>query len=245
MPMTILTARLRARAPMWARRVVKRARRTVRPARWGNLRRLRPFSESYGFDRGTPIDRVHIERFLASHAADVRGDVLEIKDAAYTHRFGGDRVHRIDVLDIDSSNGAATIIGDLCDPLTLPVERFDCILLAQTLQLVATPDIALANAWRALRPGGVLFVTVPAVSRRENIDGVGDFWRFTPVGLERLLSTIATDAGHTVLAKGNLPATVGFLLGLAAEELRPQELRVDDPDFPLVVMARSVKTAAS
>ena len=32
---------------------------------WGNLRRLRPFSVYYGFDRGTPVDRYYLDRFLA------------------------------------------------------------------------------------------------------------------------------------------------------------------------------------
>src|SRR2546430_15816546 len=59
-----------------------------RRARWGNLRRLEPLSETFGWDRGTPIDRVYIEQFLSSHAADIDGRVLEVKDARYTERFG-------------------------------------------------------------------------------------------------------------------------------------------------------------
>ena len=35
-----------------------------------------------GRDRGTPIDRHYIERFLDEHRADIRGRVLEVRDAA-------------------------------------------------------------------------------------------------------------------------------------------------------------------
>src|SRR5262245_50153649 len=35
--------------------------------RWGNLRRVRPFSASYGFDRGTPIDRYYLDTFLRAN----------------------------------------------------------------------------------------------------------------------------------------------------------------------------------
>src|SRR6185295_12180787 len=63
--------------------------------RFGSLRRLSPISREYGFDRGRPIDRHYIETFLARHAVDVAGDVLEIKDDGYTRRFGAGRVVRL------------------------------------------------------------------------------------------------------------------------------------------------------
>ena len=41
----------------------------------------KPVSDHWGWDRGTPVDRYYIEQFLAEHAADVRGRVLEVKDS--------------------------------------------------------------------------------------------------------------------------------------------------------------------
>ena len=38
--------------PRWTTRLGRLLRGQERP-RWGNLRRVRPFSESFGFDRGT------------------------------------------------------------------------------------------------------------------------------------------------------------------------------------------------
>ncbi len=59
-----------------------------------DLGRVKPLSQDWGFDRGKPIDRYYIERFLAGHSDDVRGRVLEIGSNDYTLRFGGDRVAR-------------------------------------------------------------------------------------------------------------------------------------------------------
>src|ERR1022692_2553351 len=72
--------------------------------RLGELRRLEPVSSTFGFDRGTPIDRHYIERFLGRHAADIGGRVLEFGDARYTRRFGGHRVERSDVLHVTEGN---------------------------------------------------------------------------------------------------------------------------------------------
>ena len=87
--------------------------------RWGSLRRTTPLSRSWGYDRGTPIDRAYIEQFLASHSEDVRGACLEVLNADYTHRFGGERVTSSDVLDINPANTAATIVADLGEPDSL------------------------------------------------------------------------------------------------------------------------------
>src|SRR5215216_119227 len=65
-----------------------RRRAPRRPVRLGSLGRPRPISEQWGYDRGTPVDRWYIERFLQEHRADITGRVLEVKDSGYTDRFG-------------------------------------------------------------------------------------------------------------------------------------------------------------
>src|SRR4051794_27404046 len=59
------------------------------PLRFGSLRRLTPVSRHFGYDRGLPVDRHYIERFLEDNAAVVAGHVLEIGDSAYTRRSAG------------------------------------------------------------------------------------------------------------------------------------------------------------
>ena len=76
---------------------------------FGDLRELTPVSEVWGFDRGRPIDRYYIERFLQQHAPDVRGHVLEIGDDTYTRQFGGARVTRSDVLNVFEGAAGSSI----------------------------------------------------------------------------------------------------------------------------------------
>jgi SAM-dependent methyltransferase len=210
---------------------------TSPPIAWGDLRRIRPFSEGYGFDRGTPVDRVYIEAFLAEHRDAIRGDVLEVHDSAYTEMFGTDVTPH--VLDIDPANPQVGIVADLSDPWSLPAERFDCFILTQTLQYVSDIGAALENAWGLLRSGGTLLCSVPTMSRVDPRAGETDRWRFTPAGLGTLLSACGGEI--EVQGFGNLPTQVAFLMGLAAEELEPEELTVYDPDFPLLACARVTK----
>jgi SAM-dependent methyltransferase len=206
--------------------------------RWGSLRRTVPFSRAWGYDRGTPIDRVYIEAFLAEHAADVAGACLEVLNADYTDRFGGTRVSRRDVLDIDPSNTQATIVADLGEADSLPAQQFDCVIFTQTLHLVPDMRTAVANVWQSLAPGGVLLLTVPALGRHDTRKGSHhDRWRVTTTGLQWLLSGLP-GANATTSTYGNLLACTAFLYGLAAGELTTEELQVTDPQFPLIVGAR-------
>src|SRR6185503_9917132 len=78
----------------WFHRLRRPALLTAQPS-------TEPLSHDWGFERGTPIDRYYIERFLDRRRGDVRGRVLEIKDDAYTRRYGSG-VERADVLDVDA-----------------------------------------------------------------------------------------------------------------------------------------------
>jgi SAM-dependent methyltransferase len=142
----------------------RRLRRLRRPAWLGTLRRTAPLSDHWGRDRGTPIDRYYIERFLSEERSPIRGRVLEVLNADYTERFGVS-VESTEVLDIDASNPAATIIADLAAADGVPDEAFDCFVLTQTLQYVYDLQSAVRHAHRVLRPGGTVLCTVPTVSR--------------------------------------------------------------------------------
>ena len=69
--------------------------------------RTSPLSK-WGFERGTPIDRWYIERFLDNHQECIGGRTLEVLEDLYASRLGAANV---DVVDIDPSNPAATIRG--------------------------------------------------------------------------------------------------------------------------------------
>lgn len=226
----------------WARLRGARFRFPVGRVRWGDLRRPEPVSRSFGYDRGTPVDRYYIERFLDVHAADVRGRVLEVKDASYTRRFGGERVVRSDVLDIDPTNAAATIVADLTRGDGIPSDAFDCIVLTQVLQLVYDLPAAIHTLSRALRPGGVLLLTVPGISQVAYRQlGQSWFWAFTEASVQRMLASAFPPEAVFVEKRGNVLAATALLHGLALEEVRAVELEPCDPDYQVILTARAVK----
>lgn len=204
---------------------------------------LRPISDCYGYDRGTPVDRIYIEAFLRCHRHDIRGHGAEIKTDDYLRRFGRDQVRNTTVIDIDPRNLQARLRADLSHPHSLPTETFDCIVLTQTLQLLADPTVALTNCHQALRSGGALLVTVPCLGRISPSSRSQDQWRFTPAGLWQLFS--AWDGPVTVTGHGNLRVCLAALLGEATEDLAPAELAHHDPDFPLVSCAIAYRTNTS
>ena len=212
---------------------------------FGDLRRTAPISRKFGVDRGLPVDRFYIERFLEAEADSIRGQVLEIGEDTYTRRFGGQRVTGNDVLHVTGDNPAATIVADLADAPQVPDGRFDSIVLTQTLQLIFDPPAALRTLHRILKPGGALLVTVPGISpvATRSVWGPRWYWSFTEASLRRLLAA-TFEARHCHLeTHGNVLAAVAFLEGLAAEDLTPDELSSPDPDYPVIITALARKSA--
>jgi SAM-dependent methyltransferase len=228
-------------APLRLRPTLSALRRRRGPAWLGSLGSTAPFGDNWGYDRGTPVDRWYIERFLDEHRRDITGRVLEVKDSGYTERFGHALIERA-VLDVDASNPRVTHVADLASGGELPGAAFDCFVLTQTLQLIYDVRTALAHAHRILRPGGVLLTTVPVVSR-VCAPPLTDHWRFTPLAVARLLEEAFGAGAATVTGVGNVLTQVAFLEGLAAEDLTAQELAADDERFPLVVCGRAVRAA--
>ncbi|MBA3713963.1 MAG: methyltransferase domain-containing protein [Pyrinomonadaceae bacterium] len=221
--------------------MMKRLRRLLRPAWLGTLRRTTPISNSWGYDRGTPVDRYFIERFLNEHRQDIRSRVLEVKNSGYTDQFGVDVEHR-DVLDIDPANPQATIIADLTAADGIPSNSFDCFILTQTLQLIYDTRAAIAHAHRILRKGGVLLMTVPAMSQIVHGPGLkNDYWRFTAASCSVLLEDVFGAGHYSVQSYGNVLTNIAFLTGMAYEELSLRELNAMDRYFPLIIAVRAVK----
>jgi SAM-dependent methyltransferase len=220
----------------------QRLERLRRPAWLGTIRRTTPLSDHWGRDRGTPIDRYYIERFLAAERDAIRGRVLEVMNHDYTERFGREVEHS-DVLDVEPENATATIVADLAAANAVPTATFDCFILTQTLQYIYNLNAAVGHAHRILRPGGALLCTVPAVSRIARLQLESEYWRVTPAACSRLFGDVFAGGDVVVRSRGNVLTAVAFLVGMAAEELSPRELERDDPFFPLVVTVRATKAA--
>ncbi len=233
--------------PPRTRRAIRRAAGgTVTPppgqVRFGDLRRTTPIASDFGYSRGGPIDRYYIEGFLERRHDDIRGRVLEVGDASYTHRFGGPRVERSDVLHIDAGRPDVTFVGDLSDGSMLPDEAFDCVVLTQTLHLIFDHMAALQTLERVLVPGGVLLLTVPGISNIAT-DEWGATWHysFSHHALQRACDAVFGSDRTTVESHGNVLAAVAFLHGLGREELTTDELDEQHVEYSIVNTAHVVK----
>lgn len=208
--------------------------------RFGDLRRLTPISRIFGMDRGRPIDRYYIEKFLESNAADIRGRAMELGDATYIKRFGAG-VTKIDVLHVVAGNPEATIIADLTNADHIPSDAFDCIIFTQALQMIYDMKAAMATLYRILKPGGVVLMTTHGTSkiaRRLGRDDWGEYWRLTAQGVDALVRDVAPDAELTIKSYGNVMSAAAFLFGLSVEDLKAGELASDDEDFEVILGAR-------
>ena len=235
--------------PAPIRRRIERRRREPRPrvgqVRFGDLRRVEPISRVWGRERGRSLDRYYIESFLALHRGDIRGRVLEIGDATYTTKYGGNRVLQSDVLNVNAGDPATTIVADLASADHIPSDTFDCIILTQTLQLIYDVPAALRTLRHILKPGGVLLTTFPGITHTGDADWHATwYWSFTTNSARRLFSTCFGAENLEISSFGNVLAATAFLYGLADRELRREELDHHDPAYDMIIAVRAIKPAA-
>jgi SAM-dependent methyltransferase len=199
--------------------------------RWGNLRRTTPFSSTFGFERGTPIDRHYLHRFLDAHRDAITGNVLEVQTDSYTKRFGH-HVRRADTFDIVPS-ADVTYVCDFsrCEG-SIPDRAYDCLLLPNTLPHFRELEPALSNAIRVVRPGGAILAS--AAGLLPLTGDVPDYWRLSPDGWRERLSAAWPGATLEIVGHGNCLAAIAAQLGLALEELTQAELDAYDVRYPVL-----------
>ncbi|HKK30759.1 MAG TPA: methyltransferase domain-containing protein [Alphaproteobacteria bacterium] len=203
---------------------------------FGDLRRLDPISRLYGWDRGTPVDRYYIEKFLAANQSAIHGHVLEISENTYTKKFGGDRVTNIDVLHYNDPNPPVTIVADLTDAPQIPSNTFDCAIITQTLMVIYDYNAVVETLHRALKPGGTVLATMAGLTQIADPDWRSTWhWGFTQSSAQRIFEDVFEGGQVKAESFGNVLSTISFLQGLAMEELTRAELEVNDPDYQMLI----------
>jgi SAM-dependent methyltransferase len=137
----------------------------------------------------------------------------------------------------------ASIVADLTQADHIPSDTFDCIILTQTLQLLYDLRSALRTIYRILKPGGVVFVTVPGISQicTDPQRTWSDFWRFTDTSLTRLLEEVFLPMLIRVDVYGNVLSATAFLQGLVVADLKESELDHRDSEYQVIIAARAEK----
>jgi hypothetical protein len=213
------------------------------PINFLDFNRNVPISRVFGFDRGTPIDRYYIGKWLEKNAGVIKGRVLEVADSHYTKLHGKGRVDSYEVLSA-THNGKATIVSDLTNINDLPENRLDCFICTQTFNFIFDVQKAIKGAHYLLKKGGVLIATVAGISQisRYDMERWGDYWRFTTASVEKLFEPLFKEYLQ-IESYGNVLATIALLQGMAVEDLPDPSLLDDhDQDYQMLIGIVAKKT---
>ena len=224
------------------RNLIAWLRRHLIAVNWRNLRSVKPVSNVFGFDRGTPIDRTYIEDFIKNNKSYIKGNVLEIAESTYSKQFG-EHVDQFIVLHVNDNNKQATIVGDLTKIDALPECAVHCFICTQTLNFIYDFKAAIVGIRHLLKEKGVALVTVAGISQisRYDMEKWGDYWRFTPLSIEKTFKEVFGEQNVEVKVYGNVLAAISLLEGLASEELTRAELMFSDPDYPVTIAIKATK----
>lgn len=197
--------------------------------------KITPISNSWGFDRGTPIDRYFIEGFLQRESEKYQNAELtyEVGEDVYSKRFFPNSKHEV----LDLSMGM-----DLTVESSIPANRYDVFICTQTFHQIYDVKKAIQGSWNLLKNGGVMLATVcGTIVKQARTDEYEHFWGFTESSITRLMQEAYGD-NVTVTPYGNAMVATAFIQGLAAEELDPELLNKLDDDYTicLSIVAKKV-----
>lgn len=190
-----------------------------------------PVSRKFGFDRGKPIDRVLIERFLSENRSLISGRTLEIGDNRYTKQFG-ENVTESHVLDVNTHNKKADIVSDIADMREVSDDSFDTIILTHVLGMVESQEKAISEIYRVLAPGGHVLVTTASFAPQQSQNK--GFTRYTAKGLVNLFDKTFNAKELKGQDFGNVYTGLAFWIGLAAEDTPEKIFTYDDPEYPCI-----------
>jgi len=213
-----------------------------------DLNRVTPISTKFGWDRGKPVDRYYIEKFLYENRHDVKGRILEVAQDLYSTRYArlnetATEDFSVETLHYDGTEGEVTIIGDLTRPETLPEKKYDCFICTQVYVVIYDVQKAIEGSYHVLKDGGVLLATVPGIMQiaRGDMDRWGDYWRFTNKSIEMLVKK-AGFSQVEIVTMGNVMSACAFLQGIALEEIPKRELLdVTDENYQVIIGIRAIK----
>jgi SAM-dependent methyltransferase len=161
-----------------------------------------------------------IQRYVKGKAIDLGCGFMPFRG------YIADRVTVYHTLDLYPHSSDITFVGDIQNMSMIPAVTYDSALCLEVLEHIPYPLLALREIYRILKPGGVLVLSVPYLSRIH--DQPYDYSRFTIYGLRLML----TESGFNVLEivpKGGLLSFIGhqvssFLLVLTWPKRRVRQI---------------------
>lgn len=199
---------------------------------------LNPISNIFGFERGCPVDRYYIEKFLKENSRYIKGNVLEVASREYTLKYGTgvEKSYSMHVCDADGEDG---IVANLETGEGIVDNLVDCFIQTQTLPFIFNVQEAAQNTVRFLKKGGVALVTVSGITQisRYDMERWGHYWNFTTASLKKLFEMCDDVESVEVGSYGNVKSAASGLYGLSVEDMEDQELMQQDDDYQQIITA--------
>lgn len=197
-----------------------------------------PASRTFGTERGKPIDRYYIEKFLNENKQHIYGETLEIAETTYSIQYGEDRVRHAYMLHVEGW-GEEAIKGNLETGEGIEEYRYDTLVITQTLMFTYDLKSVSENIYRALKRGGTALITVSGISQisRYDADRWGSYYSFHEDALHRLFEPLFGQDNVRVKSYGNVKTAVAMLYGLCCEDLVGDDFETNDEDYPVIIGA--------
>ncbi len=199
---------------------------------------IEPTNRIFGLDRGKPIERYYIEKFLSDNSSYIKGAVMEVADSEYITKYGNE-VEKKYIMHVCESIGDNGIIANLETGLGVTEGLVDCFILTQTLPFIFDVRSAARNVVRFLKSKGVALVTVSGIVQisRYDMDRWGHYWSFTTASLRKLFEECDDVESVEIKAYGNAKSAVYGLYGLAVEDMNIEDLEYQDDDYQQMITA--------
>jgi len=194
-----------------------------------------PYSRNFGLERGSPVGRYYVEKFLRENADHIAGRCLEFGEPRYKPYFP--KVREYEITDVVQRPGVKYVC-DIHEPQGMPKNHFNAVICTQVFEHSAYPEKAAKSLFEIMAPGGVLLLTAPFINPVHYVPT--DFRRFTPECLDMIIK----DAGFNVEIVsfgGNSLVGTGSLLGMVQEDFSVAELEAKDPIYPYNILIRARK----
>lgn len=204
--------------------------------RFLHLIKVLPYSRTFGAERGSPVGRYYVEKFLRENADSVTGRCLEFGEDRYKSYFP--KITEHEIVDIIERPGVKYVC-DIHDPKGMPKNHFNAIICTQVFEHLAYPEKAAKSLYDLMAPDGILLLTAPFINPVHYVPT--DFRRFTP----ECLSMIIEESGFNVeIASfgGNSLVGTGSLLGMVQEDFSVAELEIMDPVYPYNILIKAKKS---
>lgn len=198
---------------------------------------LFPVSEQFATERGTPVDRYYIEKYLEQNSMYIRGHVLEIEDNAYTKKFGRNHYEKSLVMDVSAKTPNIDFNANIETGEGVEGAIADCFICTQTLMYIYNLNAAAKNIVKILKPGGVALITCSGLSQnsRRCMENYGAYWGFNEASLKNIFSEV--DGANIIESGtyGNVKTVSAHINGLCQEDLDKSDFAVNDICYPLIV----------